>query len=116
MAHVYDTFREAEDNQRPYLHCQVCDSAGPSQRPSGTGVDTTLVSRFLGLLEHHDAEVVVAVVKALPTVVLHTTITGPMVSQYLALLTHQDKAVVSALCRHLPALVCVREPHHTQVG
>ncbi|XP_050687762.1 serine/threonine-protein kinase ATR-like isoform X2 [Eriocheir sinensis] len=108
------SLREAEDNKRPYLHCQVCDNAAPSQCPSATGVDTTLVSRFLGLLGHHDTAVVVAVVEALPTVVMHTTITSPMVSQYLALLTHQDKAVVSVLCQQLPALVCVREQHPNQ--
>lgn len=109
-------FREDEHSKQPYtLHCQMCDNVTSSCFTGSSGVDPTLVSRFLGLLRHPDTAVVVAVVEALPTVVMHTTISSIMVSQYLTLLTHRDKAVVSALCQQLPALVCVKEQHLSQV-
>lgn len=92
----------------------MCNEGIPSHL--GTqGVDSALVSRFLGLLGHPEASVVVAVVEALPTVLTHSTLTSHMISQYLALLTHQDKTVVSALCEQLPVLVCIKEQTPNQV-
>lgn len=101
----------------PYiLHCQICSKKATTLHcPSAPGVDPTLVSRFLGLLGHPDTAVVLAMVEALPTVVMHTNLTSAIVNQYLALLTHQDKGVVSALCQRLPILVCVKEQHPSQV-
>ncbi|KAK8381931.1 hypothetical protein O3P69_015148 [Scylla paramamosain] len=108
------SLRNNEDNEKPYtLHCQVCNE-GISSHLGTQGVDSTLVSRFLGLLGHPQASVIVAVVEALPTILTHSTLTSHMISQYLALLTHQDKAVVSALCEQLPALVCIKEQNPSQ--
>ncbi|XP_066955721.1 serine/threonine-protein kinase ATR [Macrobrachium rosenbergii] len=86
------------------LHCQVCDpqncTVGDQQK-----VDPTLVARFIGLLDHSEVGIVVAVVESLPAVVSHANLSAQMVNRYLSLLLHKDKRIVTVIAKHLSSLV-----------
>ena len=101
--------RVQDDTYGPsVLLCSVCTSAGPTKDTQR--VDPTLVSRYLGLLNHADTNIIVTIVEALPAVVTHTNLTSQMINQYLSLLDHRDKRVVSAICRQLPELISQHGP------
>ncbi|KAG7176083.1 serine/threonine-protein kinase atr-like [Homarus americanus] len=102
-------YRQEKEDKKPYsgiLECRVCHNSSSINKLNTQRVDPTLVSRFLELLNHAEADIVIALIEALPAVVSHTTVNSQMMNQYLLLLTHQNKTVVTAFCKQLPTLVC----------